>query len=368
MATEISQTRTVTAKQLKKALGYCIKAKRPAMITGSPGIGKSDLIAGLCASMGGKLYDMRLGQVEQTDLRGIPYYNKETGKMDWASPIDLPSEEDASKYPIVFLFLDEINSAAPAVQGSAYQLILNRKVGTYSLPDNVVVIAAGNKDSDRAVTWRMPTPLANRFIHFEMRVDFDSWNEWALDNMINPDVVGFLNFSKNSLFDFDPKSPSKAFATPRSWEFVSQVLTDDIDTETASDIIAGTIGEGLMLKFMAHRKISSKLPKVKDILSGKETELKTKEISAMYSLATSCAYELKELWTEVGKTKNESKWHEAADNTLKYMMDCFATEITVMSMRAMLQQYNLPFSPAKMTNFKEFHLRFGKLILKASSL
>jgi hypothetical protein len=364
---EISQNRTVTPKQLKAALRYCVKAKRPAMIHGSPGIGKSDIVAALCNEMGGVLFDMRLGQVEQTDLRGIPFYNKESNKMEWAPPIDLPDEEVAAKYPIVFLFMDEINTAAPAVQASAYQLILNRRVGTYTLPDNCVVIAAGNKDTDRGVTYRMPTPLANRFVHFELRVDHASWEDWATANKIHPDVVGFLSFSKNSLNDFDPKSPSKAFATPRSWEFVSQLLDDDCDYSTSTDIISGTIGEGLALKFLAHRKMSSKLPKPQDILSGKVTTLEAKDISAMYSLAISCAYELDDLWKKKGKTKAEPEWYESTDRVLKFFMDQFTPEIMILAMRIMLQQYNLPFSPGKLTHFKEFNARFGKLIMRAAN-
>jgi hypothetical protein len=364
---DVSQNRTVTSRQLKKALRYCIKAKRPVFIHGSPGIGKSDVVASLCREQGGILYDMRLGQCEQTDLRGMPFYNRDKGVMDWAPPIDLPDEETASKYPVVFLFLDELNSAAPSVQAAAYQLILNRRVGTYVLPENCVVIAAGNKETDRGVVYRMPTPLANRFVHFEMRVDFDSWNEWATNHRIHQDVVGFLNFSKNSLYDFDPKSSSKAFATPRSWEFVSQLLDDECDEATATDIISGTIGEGLALKFLAHRKHASKLPNPKKILDGSITELETKEISVMYSLITSLNYELKDLWESVGKTNDEPLWHQAADNMLGFIMDNMGIEIQVMGMRVALQQYNLPFNPRKLKNFQRFHDTAGKIILRAST-
>jgi hypothetical protein len=369
MSMNVSENRTVTTKQLKRALGYCIKAKRPAMIHGSPGTGKSDVVSALCSEMGGILYDMRLGQCEQTDLRGMPFYNKNSGKMEWAPPVDLPDEETASQYPIVFLFLDELNTAAPSVQAAAYQLILNRRVGTYTLPDNCVVLAAGNKDSDRGVTYRMPTPLANRFVHFELRVDFDAWNDWANEHRIHKDVVGYLNFSKNSLCDFDPKSASKAFATPRSWEFVSQLLDDECDENTATDIIAGTVGEGLALKFLAHRKHASKLPNPKKILDGSVTELTTKEISVQYSLMTSLVYELKDLWDKVGKTKDEPLWHQAADNMLAFIMNNVGIEIQVMGMRTALQneKFNLPFTPKKLKNFQRFHDTVGKIILKAAS-
>ncbi len=364
---DVTQGRTVTTRQLKKALGYCIRKKRPAFITGGPGTGKSDLISEICNDMGGLLYDMRLSQVEQTDLRGMPFYNKDTGKMEWAPPVDLPSEEEAAKYPIVFLFLDEMNSAPPSVQASAYQLILNRKVGTYKLPDNCVIIAAGNRDTDRGVTSRMPTPLANRFVHFELCVDFDSWHEWALKNRIHKDVVGYLNFSKNSLNDFDPRSNNKAFATPRSWEFVSELLDDNCDELTAMDLISGTIGEGIALKFLAHRKHASVLPNPAHILSGQVTELKSKEISVQYSLATSLNYELDDLWKKVGKTAEEPLWHQAADNVLGFVMDNFGAEIQTMCMRAALQQFDLPFSPKKLKNFARFQAGVGRLIIKASA-
>jgi MoxR-like ATPase len=161
--------------------------------------------------------------MEPTDLRGIPFFNKDNGKMDWAPPIDLPDEELASQYPVIVLFLDEMNSAPPSVQAAGYQLVLNRRVGKYRLPDNVVIVAAGNRESDKGVTYRMPMPLANRFLHVEMRSDFTTWQSWAVTHDIHQDVVSFLSFSKNDLYNFDAKSSSRAFPTPRSWTFVSEL-------------------------------------------------------------------------------------------------------------------------------------------------
>ena len=147
---------------------------------------------------------------------------------------ELPNAELAKKHKHIILFLDEMNSAAPAVQAAAYQLILNRKVGQYTLPDNVLIVAAGNREADKGVTYRMPAPLANRFVHLELRVDFDDWFAWAVapQNNIHSDVVGYLTFAKKDLYDFDPKSPSRSFATPRSWSFVSELLEDDDDEQT----------------------------------------------------------------------------------------------------------------------------------------
>jgi hypothetical protein len=360
----MSETRTVTSVQARKSLLKAFKKQRPLFLWGPPGIGKSELVADITQELGGYMIDLRLGQMEPTDIRGIPFYNKDLGKMDWAPPIELPDEELAEQYPLVVLFLDELNSAAPSVQAAAYQLILNRRIGKYALPKNVVMVAAGNRESDKGVTYRMPTPLANRFIHQEMKVDFASYQEWAVNNNIHKDVVGYLSFAKQDLYDFDAKSASRAFATPRSWTFVSELLEDeDSDDDTLMNLVAGTIGEGLAVKFMAHRKIAGRMPKPEDILAGKEKDLNVKEVSAMYSLVISMCYELK---GAIERKTSDKQFHEMADNFFAYMMKNFETELVVMGARIALTTYNLPFQPTKLKNFDEFHQRYGKYILQAS--
>jgi hypothetical protein len=361
----MSESRTVTALQARKSLLKAFQVKRPLFLWGPPGIGKSELVEGITNDLNGLMIDLRLGQMEPTDIRGIPYYNKDLGKMDWAPPVELPDDELASQYPIVVLFLDELNSAPASVQAAAYQLILNRRIGKYKLPDNVVMVAAGNRESDKGVTYRMPTPLANRFIHQEMKVDFASYQEWAVMNKIHKDVVGYLSFAKQDLYDFDAKSSSRAFATPRSWTFVSQLLNDETtDDETLTNLIAGTVGEGLAVKFMSHRKVAGRMPNPKDILDGKVKDLNVKEVSAMYSLVISMCYELKDA---VEKKVDSKEFHNMADNFLAYMMKNFETELTVMGARIALTTYDLPFLPTKLKHFDEFHSRFGKYILQASA-
>ena len=361
----MSDTRTVTATQARKSLLKAFRVKRPLFLWGPPGIGKSELVEGITNDLGGLLIDLRLGQMEPTDIRGIPFYNKDIGKMDWAPPIELPDEAMAKDYPIVVLFLDELNSAAPSVQAAAYQLILNRRIGKYRLPNNVVMVAGGNRESDKGVTYRMPTPLANRFLHQEMKVDFASWQTWAVENKIHPEVVGYLSFAKQDLYDFDSKSSSRAFATPRTWTFVSELLAeDDGDNDTLTNLIAGTVGEGLAVKFMAHRKVSGRMPNPADILSGKITTLDIKEVSAMYSLVISMCYELK---AHVENKPADAQFHTMADNFLGYMMKNFETELTVMGARIALTTYDLPFLPTKLKNFDAFHAKYGKYILQAGT-
>ena len=367
MAATISDNLTVTSVQARKAMFKAFKSKRPLFIWGPPGIGKSEVVADVTAELGGHMIDLRMAQMEPTDIRGIPFFNRDINKMDWAAPVDLPDQDLADQYPIVVLFLDEMNSASPAVQAAGYQLILNRRVGKYKLPDNVVIVAAGNRDSDKGVTYRMPMPLANRFLHLEMRPDFTSWQNWAVNKGIHKDVVGYLSFAKQDLYDFDSKSSSRAFATPRSWCFVSDLLDDeeDTDSDTLFNLVAGSVGEGLAVKFAAHRKVSGKMPEPSDILSGKVTTLSVKEISAMYSLTVSLCYELKDA-LEVQKVNNK-KFHEMADNFFTYIMANFETELVVMGAKIALKTYKLPIEPSQLKHFDEFHKKYGKYIVDAGN-
>ncbi len=245
-----SQNRTVTPNEAKSALTHCIQLQRPIMMWGAPGIGKSDIVKQIADSEGRQVIDIRLPLWEPTDIKGIPYYNSAENNMVWASPAELPTDPKSN----AIVFLDELNSAAPAVQAAAYQLILNRRVGQYHLPEGVSIVAAGNRDSDKGVTYRMPAPLANRFVHIELRVDFEDWLQWATNQHIHADVVGYCTFAKQDLYDFDPRGSSRSFATPRSWSFVSQLLSDDLPESTLTDLVAGCVGEGLAVKFMNHRK------------------------------------------------------------------------------------------------------------------
>lgn len=359
----VIDARTVTIAEARSRVMRCLRVQRPVFLWGPPGVGKSELVRQIAQDLNGTMIDFRLAIRQPTDIMGIPFYNKDTGTMDWAPPIDLPSAEFAKQYPVVVLFLDELNAAAPAVQAAAYQLVLDRRVGQYRLPDNVVIVAAGNRESDKGVTFRMPTPLANRFVHLEVRVDFATWFDWAVQHNVHRDVVGYLNFAKGDLFDFDSKSSSRAFATPRSWTFLSDLLADDtITSSELSDLAAGTVGEGVAVKFMAHRKIAADLPNPTDILTGKVTELKTKEISAKYSLVISMCYELQELH----KNKvSERDFHVCVDNFLDFMMNNFETELVVMGARVALVNYNLhnAIKTSGLKNYKKFHQNHGKYVI-----
>jgi hypothetical protein len=363
MAMELN-TRTVKLSELTKYAKHHFRTKRPIMVWGPPGIGKSDTFKTIKEQyedkgLRVKLIDCRLSLWEPTDLKGYPYYDKEANKMRFSAPDELPDEELASQYDIIILFLDELNGAAPSTQAAAYQLILNRAIGTYRLPDNVVIAAAGNRESDKGVTYRMPKPLANRFLHYEVRVDFEDWFDWAVRHNIHPDVVGYLTTFKEDLYNFDAGSSERSFATPRSWAFVSDTLKDveDFTEEEVTDMVAAGIGEGVALKFKAHRAVAAQLPNPTDILKGKVKELHTKNISAKYSLTTALCYELKEVFTN-----NDPKAHEMFDNFLEFVQHNFEAEMVVMANTIALGKYQIRVKFNQLNNWKPFIQKYGKLI------
>jgi hypothetical protein len=358
MATTSNTTiRTISPKSASKAIKRAISKRRPIMLWGPPGIGKSDVVAQIGKEQGREVIDIRLALWDPTDIKGMPYLNEKDGTMNWAPPSELPHDPNSN----AIVFLDEIVSAPPAVQAAAYQLILNRRVGKYRLPEGVDIVAAGNREGDRGVTYKMPAPLASRFIHLEMAPSNDDWVDWAVNNNVHPDVIGYISFAKQDLFNFDPQSPSRSFACPRTWNFVSDLLWDeDGDTNSLTDLVSGAIGDGLALKFIAHRKLCGKLPKAIDILEGTVTELKnkeSKEVSAMYSLTVSLCYELKEL-----SNKKVKKWHEYTDRYFRFMMDNFPTELVIMGAKVALTNYELDIDPKKLTSFDDFFNKFGKYV------
>lgn len=358
-----TETRTVKISECKTLLRRAVAKRRPVFIWGPPGVGKSDMVSQVASEFpNSAVIDLRMALMDPTDIKGVPYYSAGDNTMKWAPPSELPSAEFAESHDVVFLFLDELNSAPPAVQAAAYQLVLNRRVGSYVLPKNVVIIAAGNRMGDKGVTYRMPSPLANRFMHLEIRVDFEDWEQWAVTNTIHPHVVGFLKQFKGDLYNFDPVQHDRAFATPRTWSFVSDMLDDALPDSANTDMVAGLVGEGMAIKFMAHRKHAEDLPDPADVLSGKVKEFKPKEVSAGYALVTSLCYDLRTRFEEAKRSGKGDAFNASADNWLGFMMANFEPEMVIMGAHTVLKNYKVVFDRKKMKNFPEFFKRYANLL------
>jgi hypothetical protein len=195
-----------------------------------------------------------------------------------ARPIFLPREGRG------VLFLDELNAAPPLVQAACYQLVLDRRLGEYRLPDGWSIVAAGNRETDRAITHRMPSALANRFVHLYFDVDEKDWLAWAQSNSIAPEVIAFLRFRPNLLHAFDPEKDDKAFPTPRSWDFLSRIMNSCPDPFPELELIAGVVGEGAASEFCGFLRIFRDLPDPKTILAAPETAEVPEDPATLYAV------------------------------------------------------------------------------------
>lgn len=291
----------------------------PVMLWGPPGVGKSQLIGQIALEHGVKVIDIRLSQMEPSDLRGIPFRVEDA--VEWAVPALLPDVSRHGEKGI--LFLDEITSAPPTVSAAAYQLILDRRLGEYEVPEGWVIFAAGNRQGDRGVTYTMPAPLANRFSHYEFDVHLDDWVAWAWSNRIDERVIAFLRFRPELLFDFDPAHNPVAFPSPRSWEFGHRALQKFHDT---SDLLTGAlqacVGPAAGIELKAFVDNLDNLPDIDAIIAGEDVGV-PKEIDLQYAVASAL----------VGRAihaKDQANSKEVFGNILNYASSFPQKEMGVM--------------------------------------
>lgn len=285
-----------------------VKTVPSVMLWGPPGVGKSQAIKQIAREIEGNtgkkvvVTDVRLLLFNPIDLRGIPTSNEDKTLAIWLKPRIFQMDE--SRDVINILFLDEISAAPQSVQAAAYQITLDRVVGEHKLPDNCIVIAAGNRTTDKSVAFKMPKALANRVLHIEVEGSFGSWKEWAIANRINEKVVGFLSFRSNYLMGFDSSSDDLAFATPRSWEMVSNLLNHvNSDVDAMYSLIAGLVGCGVAVEFRTWSKVYNQLPDIRDIFDGKNPPL-PKNSDAMYALTASMVSYAREHKNEMKRIAN----------------------------------------------------------------
>ncbi|MCG7898287.1 MAG: MoxR family ATPase [Candidatus Thiodiazotropha lotti] len=254
----------------------------PVMLWGPPGVGKSDMVREVAHKHQAPVIDIRLSQMEPSDLRGIPF--RTNGSVEWAIPSLLPDEQRHGSEGI--LFLDEITSAPPTVSAAAYQLILDRRLGEYQVPEGWAIFAAGNRQGDRGVTYSMPAPLANRFSHFEVETNLDDWVAWAYRNQIDERIIAFLRFRPELLFDFDPAHNPVAFPSPRSWEFAHRALQKFIDhPQLLQGALQACVGPAAGIELHAFVNSLDKMPDLDAILRGEEVSIPN-EIDLQYAVAS----------------------------------------------------------------------------------
>jgi len=257
-------TPQISTTELYTHLNTLIATDTPVFIHGSPGIGKSYIVADVAEQNNLELVDVRLSQMDPVDLRGVPSIKED--QTVWMPPVFFPKEPDSEG----ILFLDELNSAPPSVQAAIYQLVLNRKMGEYALPKGWRIVCAGNRVSDRGVVFRLPTPLANRMVHLSVQARFEDFKLFAIKSGLHPFIIGFLGF-RPDLLATEPvveDDANPAFATPRSYHMLSNILKTNDEIGKIASIIYGTVGYGAGIEFISYVKVYEELPDIASIYSG----------------------------------------------------------------------------------------------------
>ena len=248
-----------------------------AMIWGAPGIGKSSIVSAAAKNSGYDFIDLRLSQLAPTDLRGLPVAihpknNMERGISKWYPPEFLPKTGKG------ILFLDEINMAPPAMQGVSQQLILDRKVGNYKVPEDWLIWAAGNRKEDRASVYEMPSPLNNRFLHLDVEVNFSCFKSHALKQDFAEEIISFLGFRPNLLHKVNFEE--KAWPSPRSWGMANKLFKLNLPINVA-------IGDGATEEFNSFLKVYKNLPNLSQIIKGNgEKIIFPKQVSRQWATIT----------------------------------------------------------------------------------
>lgn len=244
----------INISEAEEAIESLMETDIVPFLWGPPGIGKSTIVKSIAKKKKWQLIDLRLSLLSPVDLRGLPSINKEENIANWLPPSFLPKHDVKTKG---ILFLDEINLAPLSVQSAAYQLILDKRVGEYVFPPTWKIIAAGNREIDKANVFKLSAPLANRFVHFSVTADFKTWAEWARGN-VRPEIIDFLAMRQSLLLRMpSDTSKEKAFPSPRTWAFLSTIL-DSKKYKLGSSlgagleqVIMGTVGAGVGKEFVA---------------------------------------------------------------------------------------------------------------------
>lgn len=263
------------------------------MLWGPPGIGKSqgiDALGKKVQEITGKQVvktDARLLLFNPVDLRGIPVADAKRELAIWLKPAIF--QMDPSDSIINILFLDEISAAPLSVQAAAYQMTLDRVIGEHKIPDNCIVVAAGNRITDKSVAYKMPKALGNRMTHIEITSEVEDWKRWAIPHGIDSKIIGYINYKNSALFGFDPSTDDVAFPSPRSWEMVDKYLKKlNANVDIAFPLVAGSVGMGTATEFKAYTKVFNELPDIKAIYEGTETTV-PKEPDVLYALSAALA-------------------------------------------------------------------------------
>ena len=312
--------KVINHRMMKQILNRCYETKQPIDIKGASGIGKSWAIKELAQEKAVEnkkrffewneesyeeklkllnpeiarkcliLGDFRLSQMDPTDLKGIPKQDKEY--MTWTPDLFFKVISNPEVEGIVFF--DEMNLASGSIQAACYQILNDKQIGQMSLSKKILYISAGNRIEDRGGVHTEAAPLNNRRLNFTLQIPYmdqkseDDFGKWMIKHNVMPLIVSFLYFKPSCVHTFDTKSKDPSFATPRMWHKLSPLIEGLEDEKLIKTIVAGAVGAGVALEFMAFRKLHEQI-NVRDILDNPEKMSKITDLGMKHAITSGVA-------------------------------------------------------------------------------
>lgn len=274
--------------ELRLHLIECIKANQPAMIWGAPGIGKSEIIKQIADELkDGNLIDFRLAMRDPTSVTGYHIPDMKKKVMSFLKDEELPTSGSG------ILLMDELPSALPATQAAGMQLTLSRKSGSYELPPDWYICAAGNRLTDQAIVYKMPSALSYRLTHFDLEPHLPDWIDWALANDVPSILISFLRFREELFYKED--YTLRAAPNPRAWERVGKFINSGITENTLLRVASGCVGEGAGTEFYAFFRTWESLVSLDEIMVSPQTVDIPTAPDVLYALSGMLASGLSEI-------------------------------------------------------------------------
>ena len=324
---------TIRPKHLISEIIENMLAGLNTMVWGGPGIGKSEIQDQIAKQTNSNLLDFRANLFDPVDVRGVPYVAQQASTKQrftrWAVPDIFPiAERDGERG--IFL-IDELPTAPPATQNAFLQLLITREVGNYRVPDGWSIVAAGNRLTDAAAVYQMPSPVRNRLAHYELEPHIEDWCDWASDNSIDSTLISFLRYRPGLLYDFNAEN--YAFPTPRSWSYVDRRLkSPNVNEDTLFYGVSALVGDGPAGEYMSFRQIYTSLPDIDALIANPATYKKDDNPAVLYALtgalaAQACVDKIKNIMRVVNKLPTEFQ--------VVAVKSCLSTDKTLISDPAM---------------------------------
>lgn len=281
---------TIRPSHLRALLAKTIPAKLPVLISGAPGIGKSDIVTQACAEANASCVLMHPVISDPTDFKGMPWVSD--GEATFLPFGELQTLINAKT--LTACFLDDLGQANPAVQAAAMQLILARRINGHAVSPHVVFLAATNRRSDRAGVSGILEPVKSRFATIvELAANIDDWAAWAMSAGVAPEIVAFLQFRPEHLSNFKASADMVNSPSPRTWSSVSKILSLGLPRELQLVTIEGAVGPGVAGEFVSFLRIWQDMVSPDLVLTSPDSAPIPKEPSALYALVTAIAVRVK---------------------------------------------------------------------------